>query len=193
MFQEIYIASTKLPTMPHRKFSFFKHTTVGNSADRVEASYKFVSNDKCIVIHCERTHCYYVFSTCNEMVALLSTQKKDNPELLNFYEVICGQSYQKLRFDVDAPMKFLKQVLPNFENPELEAKPVKPKPTGLELIDSLELGLYEEKLAEFRHYNDYVTKTSLNMWHGVHLMDQLKQAIKKTFFQLLLQQGSFSV
>jgi len=36
-------------------------------------------------------------------------------------------------------MEFLEQVLPDFEKPKLEAKPVKPKPTGLELIDSLEV------------------------------------------------------
>jgi len=108
------------------------------------------------------------------MVAFLSAQKKDNPELLNFHEVICSQSYQKLRFDVDAPMEFLEQVLPDFEKPKLEAKPVKPGPTSLELIESLELGLYEEMLAEVKHYNGYVTKTSLNMWCSVHWMGQLK-------------------
>jgi len=140
--------------MPHKKFSFFKHTTNGNSADSIEASYKFVPNDKHIAIHCERTCCYYVFDTCDEMVAFLSAQKKDNPELLNFHKVICGKSYQKLRFNVDPPMEFLKQVLPNFEKPKLEAELVKPEPTSLGIIDHL---------AEVRHYNDYVTKTSLNM------------------------------
>jgi len=122
-----------------------------------------------------------VFDTCDEMVAFLSVQKKDNPKLLNFHEVIHGKSYQKLRFNVDAPMEFLKQVLPDFEKPELEAKPVRPKPTSLELIDSLDLGLYEEKLAEVRKYNDYVNNTSLNNMRGAHLMSHLKWAIKKTF------------
>jgi len=170
--------------MPHRKFSFFKHTINGNSAGSIEASYKFIPNDKHIVIHCERTCCYYVFSTCDEMVAFLSTQKKDNPELLNFHEVIHGQSYQNLRFGVDAPIEFLKQVLPNFEEPELEAKLVRPKSSGLELIDSLELGLYEEKLAEVRCYNDYVNNTSINKMRGVHLMSHLKWALTKAFAEL---------
>jgi len=80
-----------------------------------------------------------VFDTCDEMVAFLSAQKKDNPELLNYHEVICGQSYQKLRFDIDTPIEFLEHVLSDFEKPKLKAKPAMPKPTGLELIDSLEL------------------------------------------------------
>jgi len=160
--------------MPHKKFSFFKHTIGGNPADSVETSYTFKPNDKHLIIHCKRTCCYYVFSW--GMVA----QKKANPELLNFHEVICGQAYQKLRFNVDAPMDFLKHVLPNFEKPALEAKPVKPEPTGLGLLDRLELGLYEEKLAEVRQYNDFVNKTSVNMCHGYHLMDHLKEAIRKT-------------
>jgi len=157
--------------MPHKKISFFKHTINGAPADSVEASYTFKPDDKHVIIHCKRTHCYYVFNTCDEMVAFLSAQKKANPELLNFHEVIHGQAYQKLRFNVDAPMEFLEHVLPNFEKPELDAEPIKPEPTGNELIDSLELGLYEEKLAEVRHYNDHVTTTSLNMWCGVHLMN----------------------
>jgi len=78
-------------------------------------------------------------------------------------------------------MIFLEQVLSNLEKPELEAKPVRPKPTSLELIDSLELGFYEEKLAETRNYNENVTKTSLNVWSGVHMMSHLNWAIKKTF------------
>jgi len=45
-----------------------------------------------------------------------------------------------LRFDVDAPIEFLKQFLSDFEKPKLEAKLVRPKPTGLKLI--------EENLAE---------------------------------------------
>jgi len=166
--------------MLHRKSSFFKHTTNCDPADAVESNYTFKPDDK----HCKRTCCYYVFSTCDEMVAFLSAQKKANPEHLNFHEVIRSQAYQKLRFDVDAPMEFLKGVLPNYEKPELEAEPIKPEPTGIELIDHLELGLYEEKLAEVRHYNDYVTKTSLNMWHGVHLMSHLKWAIKKALVNL---------
>jgi len=89
-----------------------------------------------------------------------------------------------LRFDVDAPMEFFKQVLPNFEKPEFKDELVKPEPTGLELIDHLELGLYEEKLAEVRHYNDYVNNTSLKNMHGAHLMFQLKWAITKTFAKL---------
>jgi len=129
--------------MPHKKFSFFKHTINGNSADSVEASYKFFPNDKHIAIHCERTCCYYVFSTCEALFSFLSTQKKDNPELLNFHKVICGQSYQKLRFDVDAPMEFLEQVLPDFKKPDLEAELAKPEPTSDEQLDCIELGLYE--------------------------------------------------
>jgi len=122
-----------------------------------------------------------VFDDCESLVAFLTAQKKDNPEFLNFHEVICGQSYQKLRFDVDAPVEFLEQIMPNFEKPELDAEPAKPKPTGLNLIGDLELGLYEEKLAKVRRYNDYVNNTSLNMWCGVHIMTHLNVAIKKAF------------
>jgi len=67
------------------------------------------------------------------------------------------------------------------EKPELEAKPAEPEPTSPNLIDSLEFGLYEEKPAEVRHYNDYVNDTSLNMWCGFHMMSHLNLAIKKTF------------
>jgi len=137
----------------------FKNNTDSDLADSIEASFKFVPNDKCIVIHCERTHCYYVFDTCDEMVAFLTAQKKDNPELLNYHEVIRGQSYQ-LRFDIEPPTEFLELVLSDFE---LKAEPAMPKPTGLELINSLEFGLYEENLAEVRHYNEHITNTSLNL------------------------------
>jgi len=68
-------------------------------------------------------------ATCDEMVAFLIAQKKANPELLNYHEVIRGQSYQKLRFDIDAPIEFLKHVLSDIKKPE---------PTGLDFIDSLE-------------------------------------------------------
>jgi len=159
--------------MGHKKFSFFKRTADGNSADSIEANYKFVPNDKHIVIHCERTCCYYVFSDCEPLVNFLTAQKRDNPELLNFYEVICGQSYQKLRFNVDAPVEFLEQIMTKFEKPKLKAKPAKPEPTGLELIDNLELGLYEENLAKVRCYNDYVNNTSLNMWRSFHITSHL--------------------
>jgi len=170
--------------MPHKKFSFFKNATNGNSEDSIEASYKFIPSDKRIVIHCERTHCCYVFDTCDEMVAFLSAQKKDNTELLNFHEVIHGQSYQKLRFDIDAPIEFLEHVLSDFEKPKLKAELAKPKPTGLDLIDCLEFGLYEEKLAEFRRYNDYVNNTSLNEMRSVHLTTHIKMAITKAFAEL---------
>jgi len=52
-----------------------------------------------------------------------------------------------------------------------------PEPTGLNLIDSLEFGLYEENLAEVRHYNEHITNTSLNEMPGVHLMNNIKTAI----------------
>jgi hypothetical protein len=61
-------------------------------------------------------------------------------------------------------MEFLKQVLPIVEKPELDDEPAMPEPIGDELLNSLEFCLYEEKLAKVRHYNDYVTKTSLNRW-----------------------------
>jgi len=80
--------------MPDKKFPFFKNNTDGNSADSVEANNKFVPNDKRIVIHCE-----------------------------NYHEVIHGQSYQKLRFDIDAPTEFIEHVLSDFEKPKLKAKP----------------------------------------------------------------------
>jgi len=69
--------------MGHKKFSFFKCNADGKPADSVEANYKFVPNDKCIVIHCERICCYYVFSNCEALVNFLNAQKRDNPELLN--------------------------------------------------------------------------------------------------------------
>jgi len=56
----------------------------------------------------------------------LTAQKKANPELLNYHEVIRGQSYQKLRFDIDAPIEFLEHVLSEIEKPELEAEPASP-------------------------------------------------------------------
>jgi len=118
------------------------------------------------------------------MVAFLTAQKKANPELLNYHEVILGQSYQKLRFDIDTPTDFLEHVLSYIEKPELEAKPAMPEPTGLNLIDSLEFGLYEEKLAKVRHYNDYVKNTSINEMRGVHLMNHIKTAITKAFAEL---------
>jgi len=45
--------------------------------------------------------------------------------------------------------------LSDFEKPKLKAEPAKPEQTGLDLIDSLEFGLYEEKVAEVRCYNEY--------------------------------------
>jgi len=77
---------------------------------------------------------YYVFSNCESLVAFLTAQKKDNPKFLNFYEVIRGQSYQKLWFNVDALVEFLEQIMPNFEKPKLDAKPNKPELTGLKLL-----------------------------------------------------------
>jgi len=59
-----------------------------------------------------------------------------------------------------------------------------PQPTGLNLIDSLEFGLYEEKLAEVRHYNEHITNTSLNEMRGVHLMANIKTAMIKAFAEL---------
>jgi len=125
-------------SMPYKKFPFFKNNTDGHNADRIEANYKFVPDDKRVVIHYKRTHCFYVFDTCKEMVAFLTAQKKANPELLNYHEFIRGQSYQKLRFNIDAPIEFLEHILSDIEKPELEAKPAKPEPTGLDLIDRLE-------------------------------------------------------
>jgi len=66
--------------MPYQKFPFFKNNTNGNKADSVD---RFVPNDKRVAIHCKRTHSFYVFDSCNEMVAFLVAQKKANPELLN--------------------------------------------------------------------------------------------------------------
>jgi len=77
-------------------------------------------------------------------------QKKANPELLNYHEVIRGQSYQRLRFDIDAPIEFLEHAMADIKKPELKAEPAKPEPTGLNFIDSLEFGLYEENLAKVR-------------------------------------------
>jgi len=74
--------------------------------------------------------------------------------------------------------------LSDIEKPELEAKPAKPKPTGLDLIDSLEFGLYEENLAKVRHYNDYITNTSINEIRGVHLRNHIKMAITTAFSKL---------
>jgi len=115
---------------------------------------------------------------------LFDCPKEGNPELLNYHEVILGQSYQKLRFDIDAPTEFLEHVLSDIEKPELKAEPAKPEPTGLDLIDSLEFGLYEEKLAKVRSYNDYITNTSINEMRGVHLMNHIKTAIAKAFAKL---------
>jgi len=56
--------------------------------------------------------------------------------------------------------------LSDIEKPKLKAEPAMPEPTGLDLINSLEFGLYEEKLAKVRHYNDYVKNTSLNEMRG---------------------------
>jgi len=109
--------------MPYKKFPFFKNNTDGDTTDSIEADYKFVPDDKRIVIHCERTRCFYVFDTCDEMVAFLTAQKKDNPELLNYHDVIHGQSYQKLRFDIDAPIEFLEK--------SSSSKPSQPCPSQL--------------------------------------------------------------
>jgi hypothetical protein len=68
----------------------------------------------------------------------VTAQKKDHPKLLNFHEVIRGQSYQKLRFDIGTPIEFLEHVLSDFEKPKLKAEPAKPEPTGLDLIESLD-------------------------------------------------------
>jgi len=74
--------------------------------------------------------------------------------------------------------------LSDFEKPELKSKPAMPKPTGLTLINTLEFGLYEEKLAKVRCYNEHITNTSLNEMHGVHLMTHIKTAITKAFAKL---------
>jgi len=170
--------------MPYQNFPFFKNNTDSNNADSIEANYKFVPDDKRVVIHCERTCCFYVFNTCNEMVAFLIAQKKANPELLNYHEVIRGQSYQRLRFDFDAPIEFIEHVMSDIKKPKLKAKPAKPEPTGLDFIDSLEFGLYEENLAKVRRYNDYVTKTSLNEMRCAVLMNHIKIAIGTVFPKL---------
>jgi len=70
------------------------------------------------------------------------------------------------------------------KKPELKAKPVKPEPTGLDFINSLEFGLYEENLAQVRHYNDYITKTSLNEMRCVQIMNHIKIAIGVAFSKL---------
>jgi len=93
--------------MPYKKFPLFKNNTNGNNANSIEANYKFVPNDKRVTIHCKRTCNFYVFDTCDEMVAFLVAQKKADPELLNYHKIIRGQSYQKLRFDIDAPIEFI--------------------------------------------------------------------------------------
>jgi len=175
--------------MPYKKFPLFKNNTNSNNANSIEANYKFVPNDKRVAIHCKRTHSFYVFDTCNEMVAFLVAQKKADPELLNYHEVIRGQSYQRLRFDIDAPIEFIENVMADIKKAELEAKPAKPKATGLDFIDSLEFGLYEEKLAQVRHYNDYVTKTSVNEMHGTMLMNHIKIAIRVAFSKLYCSKG----
>jgi len=123
------------------------------------------------------------------MVAFLVAQKKANPELLNYHKVIRGQSYQKLRFDIDAPIKFIENVMADIKKPELKAEPTKPEATGLDFIDSLEFGLYEEKLAQVRRYNDYVTKTSLNEMRCVQLMNHIKVAIGVAFSKLYFSKG----
>jgi len=73
-------------------------------------------------------------------------------------------------------MEFLEQVLPDYKKPKLEAEPIKPKPTTDELIDFYQAALYEEKLTKVRQYNDYMNKTSLNMWSGFFNRWQAKKA-----------------
>jgi len=175
--------------MPYKKFPLFKNNTNSNNADSIEANYKFVPNDKHVAIHCKRTRSFYVFDTCNEMVAFLVAQKKANPELLNYHKVIHGQSYQRLRFDIDDPIEFIENIMSHIKKPKLEAKPAKPEPTGLDFIDSLEFGLYEEKLAQVRCYNDYITKTSLNEMRCVQLMNHIKVAIRAAFSKLYFSKG----
>jgi len=126
---------------------------------------------------------------CDKLVAFLVAQKKANPELLNYHEVIRGQSYQKLRFDIDASIEFIENVMADIKKPELEAKPAKPEATDLDFIDSLEFGLYEEKLAQVRRYNDYVTKTSLNEICCALLMNHIKVAIGAAFSKLYFSKG----
>jgi len=74
--------------------------------------------------------------------------------------------------------------LSDFKKPNLKSKPAMPKPTGLDLINSLEFGLYEENLAEVRCYNEHITNTSLNEMRGAHLMTNIKTAITKAFAKL---------
>jgi len=95
----------------------------------------------------------------------------------------------RLRFDIDAPMEFIENVMSHIRKPKLEAKPTKPKATGLNFINSLEFGLYEEKLAQVRRYNDYVTKTSLNEMCCVQLMNHIKIAIGVAFSKLYCSKG----
>jgi len=52
------------------------------------------------------------------MVAFLVIQKKADPELLNYHEVIFGQSYQRLRFDIDAPIEFIENVMSHIKRRE---------------------------------------------------------------------------
>jgi len=86
-------------------------------------------------------------------------------------------------------MEFIENVMSHIRKPKLEAKPTKPKATGLNFINSLEFGLYEEKLAQVRRYNDYVTKTSLNEMCCVQLMNHIKIAIRVAFSKLYCSKG----
>jgi len=70
--------------------------------------------------------------------------------------------------------------------PELLLPP--PMVIVIDLIDSLEFGLYEEKPAEVRHYNEYITNIRLNDMRGVHLMTHIKTAITKAFAELYYRQ-----
>jgi len=81
-----FIQYSRPPTTKYawQEIPFFKNNTDGDSADSIEANYTFFPDDKHVVIHCKRTCCYYVFHTCDEMVAFLSSQKKANPELLSW-------------------------------------------------------------------------------------------------------------
>jgi len=80
--------------------------------------------------------------TFEEFCQFFCEQKEANPEFLNFYEVICGDTYQKLRFDIDAPMEFIEHLYPKC-NFGILPEPVKPEPTGNEVTDCVNEMKYE--------------------------------------------------
>jgi len=177
--------------MPFKKFPFFKNNTNGDNPDSIEANYKFVPNDKCVAPP------FTVRGLAASMCLILAMKwlpfwlprRRPTQNSSSYHEVIRGQSYQRLRFNIDAPIEFIENVMSHIKKPELKAEPAKPEPTGLDFIDSLEFGLYEEKLAQVRLYNDYVTKTSLNEMPSTMLMNHIKVAIRAAFSKLYCSKG----